>query len=211
MINTAGVTVIANTTSLTSALQDYLTSGQSGFDSLILGILSSSSHHIYGFVLTPSNDDDNQPGSSPGSWPLGTFAALIYRQKTMKDCNKAAALANFMLWGQTDSTAAHIATRQVFGYHDVSLSLLACHVCVDCYVAMIDDIDVLECQAGVPADHCRLELQELMAELPGQLHLQRGDREFGSQLRAQRRAVFEPGRVRQQQLRLQRRATGSIL
>ncbi len=126
MINTAGVTVIANTTSLTSALQDYLTSGQSGFDSLILGIHSSS--HINDFVLTPSNLD-NQPGSSPGSWPLGTFATLIYHQKTMKDCNKAAALANFMLWGQTDSTAAHIATRHVFGDHDVSLSVLRV-VCV---------------------------------------------------------------------------------
>ncbi len=45
MINTAGVTVTANTTSLKSALQDYPTSGQSGFDSLILGILSSSHHH----------------------------------------------------------------------------------------------------------------------------------------------------------------------
>ncbi len=90
------------------------------------------------------------------------------------------------------------------------LSCVSC-VCVDCYVAIIEDIDVLECQAGVPADHCRLELQEFMAELPGQLHLRRGDREFGGPLRAQWRAVFEPGRVRQQQLRLQRRTTGSIL
>ncbi len=142
MINTAGVTVTANTTSLKSALQDYLTSGQSGFDSLILGILSSfPHHHIYDFELTSSYDDDDddahaQPGSSPGSWPLGSFATLIYRQKTMKDCNKAAALADFMLWGQTDSTAAQVASRHVFGDHD-DLSVICVHACVVCVLIVM--------------------------------------------------------------------------
>jgi hypothetical protein len=46
------------------------------------------------------------------SWPLAAFAAFIYRSRTMQDCSKAAALADFLYYTQTNAKAKLSADRQ---------------------------------------------------------------------------------------------------
>jgi hypothetical protein len=40
---------------------------------------------------------------------MATFGSFFYRQTNMKDCSKAAALASFFYWTQTDPIATDLA------------------------------------------------------------------------------------------------------
>jgi hypothetical protein len=40
---------------------------------------------------------------------MATFGSFFYRQTYMKDCSKAAALASFFYWTQTDPIATDLA------------------------------------------------------------------------------------------------------
>jgi hypothetical protein len=51
------------------------------------------------------------PGPGKESWPVAVFGSIIYRKRTMQDCRKAAALANFTYWSQTNTEALRIAER----------------------------------------------------------------------------------------------------
>ena len=61
-------------------------------------------------------------GAGAESWPLATFGSFFYRSKTMEDCNKAAALASFLYYSQTDPEAKSTADR----YHSLARSLVSC-------------------------------------------------------------------------------------
>lgn len=53
-------------------------------------------------------------GGGAGSWPITAFGATVYRGTGMDDCTKAAALADFLLWSQTDALALRNAVRFAF-------------------------------------------------------------------------------------------------
>jgi hypothetical protein len=52
-------------------------------------------------------------GKGSASWPLATFASIIYRQTSMSDCSHAAALVDFFNWTQSTS-AERIVNRQSY-------------------------------------------------------------------------------------------------
>jgi hypothetical protein len=64
-------------------------------------------------ITTSKHSDRLSPTTAPGndSWPIATFGSMIYRSKTMDNCNKAAALADFIIWSQTNANALKIAER----------------------------------------------------------------------------------------------------
>ncbi|ELR22246.1 protein kinase domain containing protein [Acanthamoeba castellanii str. Neff] len=85
--NPAGNVVAPNTTTVTSAINDFLSNSSYAYESLALG-----------------------PGAN--SWPLATFGSFFYHQSTMQSCAKAKALADFFYWTQTDSNAVSLADTQ---------------------------------------------------------------------------------------------------
>lgn len=115
MINPAGFTVAPTTSSVVSALNDYVAAGSQSisYDALALGTPTFS-------VIQPSRCSSRPihtwsvvcvAGSGRYTWPLATFGSFIYRQSAMQDCAKAAALAEFLYWSQTSSAAEQIASR----------------------------------------------------------------------------------------------------
>jgi hypothetical protein len=108
MKNVAGKVVSPNSASVLSALRDYEASGQVTFDSLTLGTFYvCPSFHL------PRGTTTHTAGTGAGSWPVASFASIIYHESTMTDCPEAEALADFLYWGQTSTIAAQVADRHV--------------------------------------------------------------------------------------------------
>ncbi|AVL94173.1 putative serine/threonine protein kinase receptor [Megavirus vitis] len=53
--------------------------------------------------------------TGPNTWPLSAFVSVVYRQNTMQSRNKAAAVADFIYWVQSNTLAINTATTQ--GYY----------------------------------------------------------------------------------------------
>jgi phosphate transport system substrate-binding protein len=81
MVNKAGNTVVANSSSLNSAMSDFA----NGFtDKLTATIVDA-------------------PGA--GSWPIAGYTYLILHTQSMTDCIKAQKIVEFIRWALTDSAA----------------------------------------------------------------------------------------------------------
>jgi hypothetical protein len=117
MINPANKTVRASMTSVASAMNDFLQSGTPlAYTSLVLGMSPpwptiSPGSTLNSPLLSPCYYLAS--GKGEASWPLATFASIIYRQKSMIDCSDARALADFLWWSQFDPNAEQVAIRFV--------------------------------------------------------------------------------------------------
>lgn len=102
LINQAGNELRPSLNAVRNAINDFAATNYSGisFDSLV-----------------------NLPG--PRSWPLSTFSSAIIRQRTMRSCSDARALADFLRWTQYDATAALQASRQGYVLATVAAALEA--------------------------------------------------------------------------------------
>lgn len=122
-MNSAGNVVKASVTTLTSALNDYV-AGQTvstnpsrragsglAFDSALLGLSSPSLLCAASSRCSPHAHAHLQTGTGASSWPLATFGSFVYRSESMQECAKAAALASFFYWSQTDPIALQNADR----------------------------------------------------------------------------------------------------
>jgi hypothetical protein len=114
--NPAGNVVAPNTTTVTSAINDFLSNSSYAYESLALGISDSQTPPflcaVWGSPFLPVNCIGVVTGyAGPGanSWPLATFGSFFYHQSTMQSCAKAKALADFFYWTQTDSNAVSLA------------------------------------------------------------------------------------------------------
>jgi hypothetical protein len=116
MYNKAGNVVAANSDTVTNALSDYIsTASVLDYTGIVLGTFGSPSIRIRSDIYLLFS----APGSN--SWPIATFGSMIYRSQTMQNCIKAAALADFIIWTQTNENALKIAERfaLLFSYHMV--------------------------------------------------------------------------------------------
>jgi hypothetical protein len=116
--NEAGVVVRANSTSVQSALSNYLAANSNpAYSGIVLSTVSAAlltsrrRRRTLAHTLCPHLARSRGAGAGVESWPLATFGSFFYRSKTMEDCNKAAALASFLYYSQTDPEAKSIADR----------------------------------------------------------------------------------------------------
>jgi hypothetical protein len=123
--NAAGAVVRANSSSVQSALSNYLAANSNpAFSGIVLSTVSrrplnvtppphTHTHARTTHTLTRRIHISlaRRTGAGAESWPLATFGSFFFRSKTMEDCNKAAALASFLYYSQTDPEAKSIADR----------------------------------------------------------------------------------------------------
>jgi hypothetical protein len=118
MYNNDGVVVRANSTTIQSAVTNYVHTDPT-YTGIILStqlcLFKHAHHHAH---LSDQNCGNVsslslslRTGGGAESWPLAAVGSLIYRSRTMADCNKAKALADYMFYSQIDSGARLIAQR----------------------------------------------------------------------------------------------------
>ncbi len=91
MINKAGTTVTANGDTLQSAMNDFANAFTDKLTNVIV----------------------DGPGAN--SWPISAYTYFVLHTTSMTDCVKAEKLLNFIVWAQTDPTAAQHAVA--LGYN----------------------------------------------------------------------------------------------
>lgn len=100
--------------SIQSTIDDYITSDSREFNAVdalsktgIVPILVLMMAHM----LTNNQCIHLSLVTATTSWPFVLLGSFIYRQSSMQDCVKAAALADFIQWTQMSTYASQIATR----------------------------------------------------------------------------------------------------